>query len=165
MAEITEVVGIYKLAERIASKATDDEHFKAVQAQCSVLNQIYVGVMELCAKQNGLAAEALLRTLFETAVTTAVLAKNKNKLNDFIRCGQFIHLRLLRSNTLGPPVKETIDKLVALTEEDWKPLFDEFKNNEDWHKLKTKDSFIEAGHKPEIYDHCCPAKGGSAGRK
>src|SRR6266851_5180921 len=116
MPEAAEAVGIYRLTERIAALPSDDEHFKAVQAQCLVLNQMYLGVLDLCAKQNGLAAEALLRSLFESGVTTALLAKNKGKLDDFKRYGQFVHLRLLHFNTLGSPIKEVVEKLVNQTD-------------------------------------------------
>lgn len=139
---------IYKLAKRVAEQTATDEHRRAVNAQVLFANQIYFAIFRMVADQNGLAAEALLRTLFESAVNCVILAKHKEKLNDFIRYGQFTHLRLLRFNDV---MKEVTDALVKATEAEWEKLFAEFKAAE-WHKLGTRDSFIEAELEPEMYD-------------
>jgi len=142
---------ISNLIERVIDIKTDDDHFKAVQAQSQFVNQVYIGILQMVISENGVCAESLLRTLFESAVNCVILAKHKEKLNDFIRAGQFAHLRMLRFSTLPDPFKKRFDEIIKMTEADWKPLFDEFQNC-DWHKLKTRDSFIEAGHKPNVYD-------------
>lgn len=147
MAE-TEGTLIYTLAKRVAEQLSTDEHFKAVQAQIIVTNQIYFAIFRMVADQNGIATEALLRTLFDSAINCIILAKHKEKLQDFIRNGQFANLRLIRFNDVMP---EKIKPLVDATETDWKVLFPEFKNS-DWHKIGTKDSFAEAEYKPEMYD-------------
>jgi hypothetical protein len=146
--EQLEGVLIYELAKGVAGRATDSEHLRAVQAQIQVTNQIYFAIFRMVADQNGVAAEALLRTLFDSAINCIVLAKHSEKLQDFIRNGQFTHLRLIRFTDVMP---EKIKPLVAATENDWKALFQEFKSSE-WHKLGTKDSFIEAEYEAEMYN-------------
>lgn len=146
--EELEGVLIFKLATKIAEKHTDNEHLKAVQAQIMVANQIYFAIFRMVADQNGLAIESLLRTLFESSIDCIILTKHKEKLQDFIRNGQFAHLRLIRFNDVMP---ETIKPLIAATENDWNILFPEFKST-DWHKFKTKDSFAEAEYKAAMYD-------------
>src|SRR6266567_2143418 len=113
---------IYKLVEHISGTRTEDEHFHAVQAQCQFVSQIYLGLLHMSAQGNGLAAESLLRTTFESAVNCIILAKHKAKLPDFIRYGQFTDLRLLRFNTLPSPIKERVDRLIQATDPDWTPL-------------------------------------------
>ncbi len=139
---------IYQLAKRVVERKTDSEHLKAVQAQLHATNDIYGGIVRMFADQNGLAAESLLRTLFDAAVNCIILAKHKEKLQDFLRNGQFTHLRLIRFSQV---MKERFEPLIKATEKEWEVLFPEFKNT-DWHKLGTRDSFIEAEYKPEIYD-------------
>jgi len=146
--EELEGVLIFNLAKKIAEHPTNNEHLKAVQAQILCTNQIYFAVFRMVADQNGLAVESLLRTLFESCINAIILAKHKEKLQDFIRAGQFAHLRLIRFNDVLP---ETIKPLVAATENDWNVLFPEFKNS-DWHKIGTKDSFAAAEYKAEMYD-------------
>lgn len=146
--EELEGVLIFNLAKKISEQATNDEHLKAVQAQIMVANQIYFAIFRLVADRNGLAVESLVRTLFESCINGIILAKHKEKLQDFIRAGQFAHLRLIRFNDVMP---ETIKPLIATTDNDWNVLFPEFKST-DWHKFKTKDSFAEAEYKTEMYD-------------
>jgi hypothetical protein len=146
--EELEGVLIYELAKKVAEQKTDNEHLRAVQAQIQVTNQIYFAIFRMVGDQNGIAAESLLRTLFDSVINCIVLAKHKEKLQDFIRNGQFSYLRLLRFNDAIP---EKTKPLIASTEDDWKVLFPEFKST-DWHKLGTKDSFIEAEYIPEMYD-------------
>jgi hypothetical protein len=98
--------------------------------------------------QNGLAAESLLRTLFETAINAIILAKHKELLKDFIRQGHFQRLQMLRFTDIG---REQIDALIKSTEDDWQKLSAEFKHT-DWHKLKTSQSFSEAEMPAGMYD-------------
>lgn len=146
--EELEGVLIYELAKKVAERETDSEHLRAVQAQIQVANQIYFAIFRMVADKNGIAAECLLRTLFDSAINCIVLAKHKEKLQDFVRNGQFAHLRLIRFNDAMP---EKIKPLIASTEDDWKVLFPEFKSA-DWHKLGTRESFLEAEHIAEMYD-------------
>ena|ERR1700731_3126394 len=146
--EELEGVLICNLAKKVAERPTDSEHLKAVQAQIMFATQIYFAIFRMVADENGLAAESLLRTLFESAINCIILAKHEEKLVDFIRSGQFAYLRLIRFNDVMP---ETIKPLIAATENDWNVLFPEFKST-DWHKFKTKDSFAEAEYTAEMYD-------------
>lgn len=146
--EKLEGVLIFNLAKKIAEQPTENEHLKAVQAQIVVANQIYFGILRMVADQNGLAVESLLRTLFDCSINCIILSKHKEKVPDFIRNGQFAHLRLIRFTDVIP---ETIKPLITATENDWNILFPEFKST-DWHKFKTKDSFAEAEYKAEMYD-------------
>ncbi len=146
--EELEGVLIYQLANKVAEQKTDSGHLRAVQAQLQVVNQVYFAIFRMVQDQNGIAAESLLRTLFDAAVNCIILAKHKDKLQDFFRNGQFTHLRLIRFTQV---MKEKFEPLIKATEKDWDVLFPEFKNT-DWHKLGTKDSFIEAEFKPEMYD-------------
>jgi hypothetical protein len=139
---------IFKLAKRVAEQPTADEHLRAVQAQLQVANQILFALFRIVADQNGLAAESLLRTLFESAVNGAILAKHKELLGDFIQYGEFTSLRLLRFTDV---LKERIDPIIKLTEEDWAKLLPRFKSR-DWHSLGTRDSFVEAEFEPMMYD-------------
>jgi len=138
---------IRELSKKVAEQKTDNEPLRAVQAQIAVTNQVYIAICRMVADQNGIAAEALLRTLFDSAINCIVLAKHKEKLKDFIRNGQFTHLRLIRFTDVVP---EKIKPLVAATEDDWEAL-SEFKST-DWHKLGTKDSFKEAEYEADMYD-------------
>jgi hypothetical protein len=142
----------YRLAEEFANYESRDDHFSAVQAQALVAAEFYKGLLEVVAKQNGLASESLLRSLFESAANAAILAKNRAKLSDFIRHGQFTQLRLLRFNEIeDPAIKAYVENAIKITEDDFHALFNEFKAT-DWHKLKTRDSFKEAGYSEEMYD-------------
>ena len=146
--EELEGVLIYELAKKVAEQKTEDNHFQAVQAQILVTNQIYFAIFRMVADKNGLAAETLLRTLLDSSINCIILAKHKEKLPDFIRNGQFTHLRLIR---FAEAMKERFEPMVKATEPDWDPLFKEFKNT-DWHKLSTRESFVEAEFKPAMYD-------------
>jgi hypothetical protein len=56
---------IVQLAEEFSAVPTADEHLHAVQAQIVFASDIYRGVVQVCSDRNGLAGDALLRTLFE----------------------------------------------------------------------------------------------------
>jgi hypothetical protein len=139
---------IFKLAKRVTEHPTANEHLRAVQSQLQLANQILFGMFRIMADQNGLAAESLLRTLFEAAVNGVILAKHKDLLDNFIEHGQFTALRLLRFTEV---MKEKIDPIVRLTEEDWGRLSPRFKHKE-WHMLGTSDSFVEAEFERAMYD-------------
>jgi hypothetical protein len=136
------------MAQCVAEQKSEDPHFKAVLAQLTVTNNFYLGLIHMVANENGLAAEALLRSLFDSAVNCIILAKHKEKLQDFLRNGHFMHLRLIRFSDI---IKERFTPLLEATEKEWKELIAEFKNT-DWHKLGTRDSFVEAEYEPQIYD-------------
>jgi len=146
--EANESQQLYEITKRVTElNRANNPHFRAVQAQCAFANEIYLGVLELCAKKNGIAAEALVRTLFETVVNGAILAKHREKLPDFIRHGKFTQLRVLHFTDPPEPFRAKRDKLKKATDAELQELFKEFKDTR-WHKLSTKDSFVEAGLSP-----------------
>jgi hypothetical protein len=141
---------IVRLARRVTEIKTDDDHLSAVQAQIAYSNEIFTGILSACAERNGLAGEALLRTLFEVIASTIILAKHRDKLDDFIRNGRFTELRMMRVIE-ARALKEGLAPTIAATETEFQQLWADFKE-ERWHKLGTKESFIEAEFQPSICD-------------
>jgi hypothetical protein len=141
---------ISQLATHISQQKTDDDHFHAVQVQIAFAINIYSGVLEVCSTQNGLAGEALLRTLFEVTANAIILAKHKNKVKDFVRQARLTELRMMRVIEV-PALKERLAPAIAATEKEFQELWAEFKEQR-WHKIGTKESFIEAEFPAGIYD-------------
>lgn len=139
-----------QLATHVSEQASHDEHFRAVQAQVAFSRHIYKGILEVCSSQNGLAAEALLRTLFEIITSAIILAKHRDKLSDFVRHGRFSELRMMRV-IQAPELQQRLAGMITATESEYQQLYTEFKEQR-WHKLGTKDSFAEAEFDPGIYD-------------
>jgi uncharacterized protein DUF5677 len=137
-------------ATRVSSTRSDDAHFKAVQAQLSFATEVFRGLLDVCARQNGLAGEALLRTLFEVVASAIILAKHRDKLKDFIRHGRFTELRMIRVIEV-PVLKKRVAPTIAATDKEFQELQAEFKEQR-WHKMGTKDSFAEAELQPRMYD-------------
>ena len=141
---------ILELSKQVAEKKTDDRHLAAVQAQIAFANEIFRGIHTVSADRNGLAGEALLRTLFEVVTSAVILAKHCEKLEDFIRHGRFTELRMMRVIE-EPALKARLASAVAATEAEYQKLYAEFKEQR-WHKMGTKDSFPEAEFQPGMYD-------------
>jgi len=141
---------IIELLTRVSRDNTEGAHFHAVRAQIAFATDIYRGVLEACSSQNGLAGEVLLRTLFEVVTSTIILAKDRDKLRDFIRHARFTALRLMRVIEV-PALKARLAPMIAATEREFQGLRAEFKEQR-WHTMGTKDSFIEAEFQPGIYD-------------
>jgi Family of unknown function (DUF5677) len=97
-----------------------------------------------------LAGEALLRTLFEVAVSAIILAKHRDRLEHFVGHARFTELRMMRVIEV-PALKEQLAPTIAATEREFQQLWAEFKDQR-WHKMGTKDSFIKAEFQPAIYD-------------
>jgi len=64
---------------------------------------------------NGLSAETLLRTLFETVTSTTILAKHPEKLGDFIDHGRLVELRMMRVIE-SPALKERLQATIKATD-------------------------------------------------
>jgi hypothetical protein len=141
---------IIELATRVRQAKTEDEHLHAVQAQIAFATDIYCGILEVYSSHNGLAGEALLRTLFEVAASTIILAKHRDKLKDFVRHARFTELRLMRVIEV-PALKKRLAPTIAATEKEFQEVWAEFKEQR-WHKMRAKDSFIEAEFQPGFYD-------------
>jgi hypothetical protein len=141
---------ILELAKRVSEAKTAPEHLRAVQAQISFASEIYQGLLDVCSRKNGLAGEALLRTLFELTVSAIILAKHSGKVKDFIRHGRFTELRMTRVIEVSA-LRERLAPTIATSEKEFQELWAEFKEQR-WHKLGTKDSFTEAEFESGIYD-------------
>ncbi len=90
------------------------------------------------------------RTLFEVTASAIILAKHGNKTKDFVTHGRLTELRMMRVIE-EPSLKERLAPIIAATEKEFQELSAEFKE-ERWHKMRTKESFIEAEFQPGIYD-------------
>ena len=143
-------VQILDLSKQLAETPTNDAHRCAVLAQLAFANQIFEGIGAVCEKGNGLSGETLLRTLFETASSTIILAKHPEKLRDFIEHGRMTELRMIRVIE-SPPLKKRLEPTIKATESEFQRLWDKFKENR-WHGLGTKDSFAQAEFESSIYD-------------
>jgi Family of unknown function (DUF5677) len=141
---------IVQLAAEVSKLPTEDEHLYAVQAQIVVASQIYGGIAQVCANQNGLAGEALLRTLFEVITSAIILAKSRVRLTEFVRHGRFTRLSLMRHMRTGRFEKRLAQEIAA-TEEEFQKLRAEF-GNERWHKMGTTASFTAAEFAEGTYD-------------
>jgi hypothetical protein len=141
---------IIELATQVSLAKTEDELFRAVQAQPGFATNIYRGVVEVCSSRNGLAGEVLLRTLFEVTTSTIILAKHGEKLKDFVRHGRFTELRMMRV-IADQRLKDRLAATIAATEQEYQELLAEFKEGR-WHKFGTRDSFVEAEFQSDIYE-------------
>ena len=133
---------IVDLTSRIIETKPASVHFEAVQAQLAFARNIFLGLMSVCAEKNGLAAESLVRTLFEVATNTIILAKDPDKLSHFVRHGRLTELRMIRFIE-QPELKERLADLIKETDEEFQKLWEEF-DERPWHNLKTKEALAEA---------------------
>ncbi len=141
---------ILELANRVSEIKTDNPHLSGVRAQIAFANEIYRGTIEVSARGNGLAGEALLRTVFEVVTSAIILAKHGEKLQDFIRHGRFTELRMMRVIE-SPSLKARLAAAVGATDAEYREVWEEFKEQR-WHKMGTKDSFKEAEFQAGMYD-------------
>jgi hypothetical protein len=150
---LPEVEDIQLILLSITQMRTSDEHFQAVQVVCEAVREVYLGLLDLIAQQRGLAAQALARTLFQTIVSGVVLVRNPEKLEDFRRHGKYTQLRTLHFSEFGLDEKSRSEREELQTHyaSEIDALYKEFGERE-WHKLATKEAFIAAGFKPDVYD-------------
>jgi hypothetical protein len=141
---------IFHFSKHIAETTTTDAHRSAVFAQLAVANQIFDGIDAVCEKENGLSAEALLRTLFEAAANAIILAKHPEKLAEFIGHGRMTELRMIRVIE-SPALKARLEPSIKATEQEFQELWARYKENR-WHGLGTTASFEEAELESNVYD-------------
>jgi Family of unknown function (DUF5677) len=141
---------IVALIGRVTETKPATAHFEAVQAQLAFAKQIFLGLMSVCAEKNGLAAESLVRTLFEVATNTIILAKRSTRLPLFVRHGRLTELRMLRF-IQQPELKERLADLIKETDEEFQKLWEEF-DARPWHNLKTKEALADAEFEAGMYD-------------
>ena len=130
-----------------------DDHFHAVQLVCSSALEHFRGIVDLVKDENPIAAKALSRVLLETLVTALVLARHPEKLQDFKDYGRYLHLRYLQT-TDGVILRELDHhrlRLIAKHGTDYAQLAQKFRRKL-WHGLTRRDSFVEAGFEPSLYD-------------
>lgn len=113
-------------------------------------NEIYRGITQVCANRNGLAGEALLRTLFEVIASAIILAKSRARLTEFVLHGRFTRLSFIRY-VRTDRIKKRLAPEIAATEEEFRQLHAKF-GNERWHKMGTTASFLEAEFVEGTYD-------------
>lgn len=143
-------VRILDLSKQLAEAPTADAHRAAVVAQLAFVNQVFEGIGAVCEKGNGLSGETLLRTLFEAVSSTIILAKNPEKLGDFIEHGRMVELRMMRVIE-SKPLKERLEPSIKATEPEFQRLWAKF-NEKRWHGLDTKASFEQAEFESSVYD-------------
>src|SRR5579862_1059223 len=132
---------IVAITKQVVEMRSDDPHLQAIQAQVTLASTIFDGMVRECANENGLAAEVLLRTLFEAVTGTVILAKHPEKLEQFKRHARYTELGGLRSIS-DPALEPMVKELVKNTEAEFQTLVKEFRQ-ERWHLIKTRESFVE----------------------
>jgi hypothetical protein len=129
-----------------------DEHFRAIQAVCRVLLELYKGTMMLASQSLGLAGQVLNRSIFETSISGIILAKKPDLLEKFRRPGKYTHLRTLHF-AKSDVSEEAGRRRVALHErhkKELEALYKEF-GEESWHGLKTTEAIEAAGFEKSLY--------------
>jgi hypothetical protein len=134
-----------RLAKKVLVVERGNPHFRAVQAQCAFAIEAYAGVLVVVDAQNGVAAVSLGRTLLEAVVSSVILAKHQEKLDDFKNHGKLTTFQMARSTPSGsrfdsPGLKKFRDD--SRSERD--ALQAHFKPTGNWHLFKTSDAFAEA---------------------
>jgi hypothetical protein len=144
---------VLHLSGRVLSADSVSTHFQAVQAQCAFAIEVYKGLLRVVAAKNGIAAQALLRTLFETIVSAVILAKHPEKLDDFKNHGKLTAHRIARSIPSGSPYAPATKAFLEATRTECDALHKVFKSaGGNWHLLKTSASFDEAEMPENFYD-------------
>jgi hypothetical protein len=82
--------------------------------------------------------------------STIILAKNPEKLGDFIEHGRMTEIRMMRVIET-PALKERLEPAVQVTETEFQRLWAKFNENR-WHRLGTKESFAQAEFESSVYD-------------
>jgi hypothetical protein len=133
---------LFAFSTQIAERKEEDEHHMAVLAQLTFANQVFEGITRVSETGNGICAESLLRTLFETLTSMTILAKHPEKLQDFVDHGRMTELRMMRVIE-SPALKKRLEKSVNQTDAEFQKLWAKF-NERSWHGLSTKEAFGEA---------------------
>ncbi len=142
------------LADKISTAPKASDHFEAVRAQCIVAVRLYTGVLQLVSVEDGISAQALLRTLFETIVGAVILSKHPEKLGDFSKHGKLTLLRMARSmdESSAFAKKHEARSLKKAADAECATLIAHFRPTHNWHMLKRKDAFDEAELPKNFYE-------------
>jgi hypothetical protein len=140
------------LAKEIMAARRDDAHFKAVQAQCAFSLEVYTGIQCVAAVENGVSAQALLRTLFEAVVGAVILAKHVEMLDDFRNHGKLTALRIVQSFPQDSIFAKKLTTVRDATKAECDALYESFKTGGgNWHRMKTTASFTDAEMPDNFY--------------
>ena len=119
-------------------------------AHLAFANEVFEGITTVCEKGNGISAESLVCTLFETLTGTVILAKHPEKLQDFVEQGRMTELRMMRVIET-PVLKKRLERAVKATDAEFQKLWIKF-NERSWHGLNTKEAFAEAEFGTDVYN-------------
>lgn len=149
-----EGIKVRALADKISTAPKTSNHFEAVRAQCIVAVRLYAGVLQLVSVEDGISAQALLRSLFETIVGAVILSKHPEKLEDFGKHGKLTLLRMARSmDESSAFAKKQISRtLKKSADAECATLIAHFRPTYNWHMLKRKDAFDEAELPKNFYE-------------
>jgi hypothetical protein len=149
---VNESLKVVALSRKLLSAPSNSDHFAAVQAQCGVAIELHGGVLQLVDTKNGLAAFAVVRSLFETVIGAVILANHPEKLQDFGTFGRMTLLRLARSIADGTLAKKQMTvTLKAAADAEYDALYKSFKPTKNWHKMIREDAFNEAFQGAKIF--------------
>jgi hypothetical protein len=136
---------VQALAREIVDAKADTPHVQAVQAYCAFANDIYSGILDLVVVRNGAAAQALVRTLFETIVGIIILAKHPDTLEDFEKHGRLTTLRLARSMPSSSPFVTKAKEFMSAEGFDYDALLKYFEGKKfKWHSFSITKAYEEA---------------------
>jgi hypothetical protein len=139
-----EHIALMHVSNMITAAPAEDDFHKVLQCQTTVALEHYGGMLSLVSDKFGFPAEGVCRNLFEIVVGTVYLAKNPQKLTDFLDYGKFLRYRQVRASKPANPVfKQKQAAEIAQTDVEYTALQKRFKGAS-WHKasveLMTKDA-------------------------
>jgi hypothetical protein len=144
-----EIKPIQQITNRFLSEKRDDEHFNAVSAQVRFAYEIFDGIATLCAAENGLSAEALVRTLFDSIINTLLLAKRPAQLQDFIDHARWNKLVIMEATNPPKPLDKDRQLVMDGNKCEIQKLNAKFKptntQSSKWHRLKTTAAMKDTG--------------------
>lgn len=144
-----DVKPIEEIANRFLSIDNKTDHFQAVTCQVRFALKIFGGICILCETENGIAAEALVRTLFDCIINTVILAKHPELLPDFVDHGRLNQLEVMEGTRPPKPFEAKYLAVINANKGEVQKLKAKFKSTDTqsskWHHLKTKDAIKETG--------------------
>jgi hypothetical protein len=144
-----ELKPIEQITNRFLSEKRDDEHSNAVKAQVRFAHEIFDGIATLCVAENGLSAEALLRTLFDCIINAVLLAKRPAQLQDFVDHARWNKLVIIEATKPLEPLEQERQLIIDSNKGEIQKLQAKFKSTDTqsskWHRLKTVAAMKDTG--------------------
>ena len=144
-----DVKPVKELLDRFLAEKRNDDHFQAVATQVKFAQKIFDAVCTLCRAGNGVAAEALVRTLFDLIINTTILAKHPELLADFIDHGRLNQLEVMEATRPPEPFAKKHQIVIEANKGEVDRLRAKFKTTDTrsskWHHFKTRDAIKESG--------------------